>query len=176
MSKLYELVGCYRQFEDALDEYIEMVERGEMEEDVIWDTLDSIHGEIEEKADHIVQIIRNKQTFAASLEEEIKRLQSRKKAVDKGVDKLSDYLCETLSIAGIDKLETPHARFSFRSSDRCEISDVGMLLNFALANGRTELVTIPEPQPSKTAIKAALKSGEKIPGAIIVKARNLQIK
>ena len=176
MSKLYELVGDFKRLEDSLDEYICMIESGEMDEGVLWDTLDSIQSDITTKADHIFQIIRNKQTFSDSLDAEIKRLQAYKKAIDKGTESLSRYLGETLSIAGIDKLETPHARLSFRSSVRCEISDAPMLVNWALSNGRTDLVTIPEPQPSTSAVKAALKNGEKIPGAYITKPQNLQIK
>ena len=176
MPRLYELVGDYRRLEDALDEYVELIDSGEMDDGAFFASLDAVSGAIEEKADHIIQIIRNRETFSASLDGEIKRLQALKKRTDKGIDKLSTYLGEALSIAGIDKLETPHARFSFRSSERCEVQDAEMLLNWALANGRTELVTIPAPEPSKTAIKAAIKGGEKIPGAIIVKARNLQIK
>ena len=46
MSKLYQLVGDYQRLEDSLDEYIEMIEAGEMDEAVIWDTLDGIEGEL----------------------------------------------------------------------------------------------------------------------------------
>ncbi len=176
MSKLYRLVGDFRRFEEAFDDYVAAIEAGEMDESFIWDTLDAIEGEIADKADRIVQIIRNKQTFAASIDAEIKRLRALKKSADKGVDKLAAYLGESLSIIGMDKLDTPHARLSFRSSEECEITDAEMVVNWALANGRAELLTIPAPEPRKEAIKSAIKNGETVPGAGIVKNRNLQIK
>jgi hypothetical protein len=173
---LYQLVGDRKGIELALDDYIDAIEAGEMDESALWDTLDGIDGAIEDKADSIVQVIRNKQTLASAIDEEIKRLQARKKAVDKAVDRISAYLSDQLAVIGIDKLDTVHARLSFRSSEKCVISDPAVALNWALANGRADLLTIPEPTPSTSAINAALKGGEKIPGAILVKNRNLQIK
>lgn len=173
---LYQMVGDYKRIEEDLDGFIEAIEAGEMDEDVLWDTLDSINESIGDKCDHIVQILRNKELLSASLDSEIKRLQARKKAVDKGVDRLKSYMSESLSILGIDNLETPHAKFSFRSSKACKLTDAQIALNWALANGRAELLKIPEPEPSTSAIKEALLNGEEIPGAILVRNRNLQIK
>lgn len=173
---LYQLVGDRKGIELALDDYIDAIEAGEMDESALWDTLDGIDGAIEDKADSIVQVIRNKQALASAIDEEVKRLQARKKAVDKAVDRISVYVANTLSILGIDKLETVHAKLSFRASKKCVISDPTAVLNWALANGRADLLTIPEPTPSTSAIKAAIDAGEKIPGAMIVKNRNLQIK
>ena len=173
---LYQLVGDRKGIELALDDYIDAIEAGEMDESALWDTLDGIDGAIEDKADSIVQVIRNKQTLASAIDEEIKRLQARKKSVDKATDRIAAYLEEQLAVLGIDKLETVHARISFRSSEKCVISDPAVAVGWALANGRADLLTIPEPTPSTSAIKAALKSGEKIPGAVIIKNRNLQIK
>ena len=173
---LYQLVGDYKSIELALDDYIDAIEAGEMDEGALWDTLDGVKGAIEDKADSIVQVIRNKQTFAASIDEEIKRLQARKKAVDKAVDRISAYLSDQLSVIGIDKLETVHAKLSFRASEKCVVTDPAVAVGWALANGRADLLTIPEPTPSTSAIKAAIKSGEEIPGAMLIKNRNLQIK
>ena len=173
---LYELVGYYRELEDGVDGFIEAIEAGEMDEAALWYTLDGLKGAIEDKCDAIVQVIRNKELLAASIDVEIKRLTARKKAVLGATERLKDYVSESLSIAGIDKMETAHARLSFRSSEACDIRDPGMVVAWALANGRADLVKIMDPEPSTSAIKDAIKAGEKIPGAVIVKNRNLQIK
>lgn len=173
---LYELVGDYRELEDGVDGFIEAIEAGEMDEAALWDTLDGLKGAIEDKCDAIVQIIRNKELLAASIDVEIKRLTARKKAVLGATERLKDYVGESLSIAGIDKMETQHARLSFRSSETCDIRDPGMVVAWALVNGRADLIKIKDPEPSTSAIKDAIKAGEKIPGAVIVKNRNLQIK
>ena len=173
---LYTLVGDYKRLEDSLEDYIDAIEAGDMDEDALWDTLDSLNGDIKEKSDSIVQLLRNKELLAASMDAEIKRLTARKKAVTNAVERLRYYLCENLSILGIDKLETTHARISFRSSEVCEMRDPDMVAAWALANGRADLLTIHEPEASKAAVKDALKAGDKIPGAILVKNRNLPIK
>ena len=173
---LYQLVGDRKSIELALDDYIDAIEAGDMDESALWDTLDGIDCAIEDKADGIVQVIRNKQALASAIDEEVKRLQARKKSVDKATERLAAYLSDQLSVIGIDKLDTVHARLSFRASEKCVISNPTVALNWALANGRADLLTIPEPTPSTSAIKAAIKAGEEIPGAVLLKCRNLQIK
>ena len=43
-------------------------------------------------------------------------------------------------------------------------------------NGREDLLSYSAPTPNKTAIKSALKNGEEIEGAYILKTQNIQIK
>jgi hypothetical protein len=48
--------------------------------------------------------------------------------------------------------------------------------HWAQVNNRDDLLSYKEPTPNKTAIKAAIKSGQKISGASIVEKNNIQIK
>ena len=70
--RLYELT-------EQWDNVFYMMEDGETDEQVIFDTLEAIEGEIEYKADNYAKIIRNLQASVDVLKAEEERLYQRRK-------------------------------------------------------------------------------------------------
>jgi hypothetical protein len=129
--------------------------------------IDLLAENFEEKAIAYGFVIKQYEGEESLIDAEIKRLQELKKKSAK----VSDYLKERISQAmfdfGIEKVETPTLKLSFRKSEAVVVDDE-TLLNQKYFNYK--------PTVDKTAIKADLKSGVDVAGARIVTNQNLQIK
>lgn len=129
--------------------------------------IDLLAENFEEKAIAYGYVIKQYEGEESLIDAEIKRLQELKKKSAK----VSDYLKERISGAmidfGIEKIETPTLKLSFRKSEAVEVVDES-LLDQQFFNYK--------PTIDKTAIKAAIKAGEEVPGARIVSNLNLQLK
>lgn len=102
------------------------------------------------------------------LKAEIERLTNLKHKVTKSRELLKNRLSESMQHFGIEKIESPTLKLSFRKSKAVEILDE-KLIPAAYLNQ-------PPPKPDKTAIKEAIVSGLEVPGAAITERQNLQIK
>lgn len=71
------------------------------------DTLESIEGEIKDKAVNIGYVVKNLEADEAALTAEIKRLQDKKKAVVKKKQGLKDYLQSSMYAVGLRKIQSP---------------------------------------------------------------------
>lgn len=103
--KLYELT---EQWEDVFN----MMEDGETDEQVIFDTLESIEGEIEDKADNYAKMIRNLQASVDVLKAEEERLYYRRKSTENHIQRLKDNLQANLEFIGKTKFKTDLFSFS----------------------------------------------------------------
>jgi hypothetical protein len=100
---------------------------------------------------------------------ELARLTALKKSRSKTIDKLKEMVSNAMSMYGIDKIESPTLKLSFRKSESVEIEDEKYILN--------EYCTIKTTStPNKNKIKEAIKSGVDVFGAVLVENKNLQIK
>ena len=104
MSRLYELKENYRQVADMLYEE-------EIDEQCILDTLESIEGEIEDKADNYAVIIKELLADAEVCKQEKLRLEARQKSFETRAKFLKDRLEEVMRETGKTKFKT--AKFSF---------------------------------------------------------------
>lgn len=103
--KLYELT-------EQWDAVFNMLEDGETDEQVIFDTLESIEGEIEDKADNYAKMIRNLQASVDVLKAEEERLYQRRKSTENHVQRLKDNLQANLEFIGKTKFKTDLFSFS----------------------------------------------------------------
>lgn len=166
--KLYEIAEQYRNF-------IEEVENGNIPDEAIADTLESITAMLEDKADNIACIIKNMNAEAEAIKAEETRLAERRKAKEKQVDRLKEYLSDTLLKSGYTKLETARNKITFRKSESVAIANEAEFIKWAV-EGNDQYLTFKEPTINKTAIKDALKNGVEVIGAQIESKQNLQIK
>ena len=104
MSSLYELNTAYRSLMERL--YDE-----ELPEEAIIDTLDSLEGAIEDKADGYAMIMRELEADADKLKAEEKRLESRRMALENKAKRLKANLYESMKAVGKPKFKT--TLFSF---------------------------------------------------------------
>lgn len=166
--KLYELVGEYERF-------IEAVENEEIPLDAIADTLESITACIEDKADSIACMLKSLDADIVAIKAEEARLAERRKAKEKSHERIKQYLSETLQRAGLAKIETPRNKITFRKSEKVEICDADAFFAWA-STSRDDLLTYSAPKANLTAIKSAMKDGVEVIGAELRVNQNIQIK
>lgn len=166
--KLYEIAQDYKSF-------IEAVENGDIPEEAIADTLESITAILEEKADNIACMIKNMTAEAEAIKAEEQALAERRKAKEKQIDRIKSYLSDTLIASGYTKLETARNKISFRKSESVAIADEEAFIAWA-SEANDEFLTYKEPTINKTAIKKALAGGAEIDGVSLETKQNIQIK
>lgn len=123
--------------------------------------------ELKEKAINYGYVIRSFEYENDIIDSEIKRLKALKEQKEKAIQKLKDAVSDAMNLYGIEKVESPALKLSFRKSESIEISE-NLDKRFMI-----EKVTF---QPDKVAIKEAIKKGEQVEGAVLVINQNLQIK
>ena len=96
---------------------------------------------------------------------------ARRKALERRVQSLKDYLLHAMQSTGIKKIEGPYLRIGVR--DNPESVEV-----FDAAQVPAEFMRQPDPPPAapdKAAIKAAIKAGAEVPGAKLARSQRLDI-
>ena len=109
--KLYELTDAYAELAALLDEC-----ESEEETAQLWAQLDEIGSSIAEKADNYARFLRNKQAEANSLDEEIKRLQKRKRSAENQIDQLREHMKFAMGVAGATEIRTTLGKWSIRKN------------------------------------------------------------
>lgn len=123
--------------------------------------------ELSEKATNYGIVILNNESDITAIETEIKRLQALKAPLETANKKLKEAISNAMINYGIEKVESPTLKLSFRKSEAVEVFDE-TLLNQKFFNYK--------PTIDKTEIKKAIKDGEDVQGARIVTNQNLQLK
>ena len=107
--KLYELT-------QSMEELKQLIQEGELDNDMLLSTLESVELDIETKADNICCIIKELEGNINTLLNEKERLTSLSERYKKNVDQLKNYLKINLVKVGKEKLKTD--RFSINVSNR----------------------------------------------------------
>ena len=103
---------------DITGEYLQLLEYADDSEDeqLFLDTLESITGELEIKADGYGVVINELNTRADQFDKEIQRLMARKKAVENAAKKMKERLKEAMELMGKDKIQTEHYTFAIQKN------------------------------------------------------------
>lgn len=120
------------------------------------------------KIENIALYIKNMESLVNSIKAEEKLLADRRRAREKRIESLKNYLTSSMVAANENGIETSKVCISFRKSESVVVNEA--LLDQKYFN---EKVTY---TPDKTAIKKALKEGATIEGAYIETKQNLQLK
>jgi hypothetical protein len=157
---------------------LEIIERGfVVDEDTgeIIDSAEEVNARLEElefdrtaKIENIALYIKNMESLVVSLKAEEKALADRRRAREKRIENLKNYLTSSMVAANENGIETSKVCISFRKSESVVVNEE--ILDRKYFN---EKVTY---TPDKTAIKKALKDGATIDGAYIETKQNLQLK
>lgn len=110
------------------------------------------------KVDQVAHVLAALDYEQRAASDEIVRLQDRNKAAAKSQERLEQYVCRVIGSRGVKRLAGVTNTLSVRNRDAVVILDAAVIPAVWM---RTK-VTV---EPDKTAIKAALKAGEDIPGA-----------
>lgn len=143
----------------------------DMPPEVVADTLESLAGDIETKAQSVAHMVRQLEANAAAVKQWAKEASERAKATEARAERLREYLSSNMQACGITRIEGPGVVLSWRKSHAVVIDDEAQI---PAAYMRTK--PAPPPEPDKPAIAAAMKLGELVPGARIETRQSLQIK
>lgn len=149
MNTLYELTDQYQSIMDMLYD-------GETDEQLVMDTLESIDGEIEDKADNYAKIIKMMLADAETLKNEEARLYVRRKSLEMRAQRMKDNLQANLEFIGKTKFKT--ALFSFSVAKNGGKQPLEITENLGEIPGK---YLIPQPPvPDKEAIRQLLAEKE----------------
>jgi len=152
---LYEISTRFRELMKVAEEGDEGMA------EAIADTLEGIEGEFTEKAEAIVMVATNVTRHVAAIDQQIERLQAKKKAVLNKEESLRSYLKKNMLETGINKIECPLFNITLAKAPKVvEILDED-LLPVDFIEVKTEI------KPNKAAIKKALQAGDEVAGAAL---------
>jgi hypothetical protein len=164
LPALYVLTNEYRAAADKLADM-------DMPPEVVADTLESISGDLEVKAQAVACMARNFESVADAIKEHREAQKKREDAYRNRAAGLLDYLARCLDAAGIEKVEGPGIAIGWRKSSAVIVNEPGLLPAEFMRQPET-----PPPAPDKKAIADAIKAGRAVPGAHIEQRRNLAIR
>lgn len=159
--------SLYEISEEAI-ELASALEEGELT-DELEERLIINQNELQTKAVNYGFVIKDSKHTISAIDDEIKRLQGLKKVEENKQDRLIQAISDAMNLYGFEKVETPVIKLSFRSSESVEVISMDQLPS----KYKTTKTTT---SPDKKSIKDAIKEGEEVPGAVLNKNSNLQIK
>lgn len=162
---LYQLAAEYRSDLERLAEL-------DLPDDVVADTLESLGGELEVKAQNVVAFLRNLETTAASIKDAEKAMAERRKAIEGRAARLKSYVLESMQDNGIQKIECPYFTISIaKNPPAVDIFDDKQIPADYLTDPPP-----PPPQIDKKLIAQAIKDGFEVPGARLTQGVRLAIR
>jgi hypothetical protein len=160
---LFQLAADYRAAAMKLDDM-------DLDAQTVSDTLDSLTGDIEVKAQNVAMFAKSLEATADAIKQHEEAQARRRKAIESRAAALRDYIARCMEATGLQRIEAPALRLSFRKVS-CVVID-GMDLLPAEFVRKPEP---PQPEPDKRAIAAAIGGGREVPGAHIETRKSLQI-
>ena len=183
--KLYEITAEFADLFDRFDEIANytpdtdeygryVTEDGDIIEDLeayrqsyltAWfDTLTSIEGEFNEKAENVAVYIKN-------LTADINEMKAENQ-----VERMKKYLINSMQAIGVKKISMPRARITLRLNAESVVAEnEKALIDWAMRHDET-ILKYQEPELKKTDIKELLRMGEKIPFARLERKESVTIK
>lgn len=165
LPTLYEIAADYRRITDLMMD-------SDADEQTIVDTLEGERWPLEVKATNYAMVIRNIGATAEAIKAAEQRMAERRKSLERRADWLKAQLKAAMEYTGIQKIESPEFVIRLQANPESVELDEPALLPAEYWRQPEP----PPPEPDKTAIKAALKDGEDVPGARLVRGTRLRIK
>ena len=168
---LWQLTEQGSKLEEMIENSINW-ETGEVDEnyDKLTDLKDEINAVVVNKGKDLIYVLRKQDNYAEAIDDEIKRLQALKKSYAKKKENLSNYIKMCMIANNIKAIETPVGKLSVvNNAESVEIYDESLI-------DKKFIKTKVEETISKTDIKNAIKNGEEVQGARLVRNTRLAIK
>lgn len=164
-SRVAELEKWEELFESCIDE-----ETGEIiDTDALEELKNDLEKQIVEKSSDVVKYHKNRDGLINQVSYEIKRLQAFKKALTNRQKNFEKYIIYCMDKLGKDKIETPNGVIKITDSEGVVIIDKEKV--------PAQYVTVKQEfKEDLRAISKAIKSGTKVPGAVLEKRKNISIK
>jgi len=120
MSNLYELTQELKETQTMLNS---MFESGEIDQETLKDSLDSLGGEVDEKIANIGRYINSELNVVKGIDEVIKNAQARKKTALNAIDRLKEYTINMMKQLDIKKVTESDIIVSTRKSKKVIVDD-----------------------------------------------------
>ncbi len=171
MAKLYELTNDIKALEEYFDRLGDIEDenkRFEAENALLFER-EQIRDDLSHKIDGICQMIKNNQSDIDALDDEIHRLQDRKKSLENKITNIKDYVQNCLEYAGESKVVT--------ASFTCTIANNPPSLSIPDESiVPAEYLIAQPPKVNKNAIKQAIKDGAVYDWCSMLTSKSLRIK
>lgn len=164
MASLYELTEQYEGLRMMLYD-------GDVEDQVIYDTLESIDAEIEEKADNYAKILREMKLNIETLKEEEARLNVRRKRLEARADLLKNRLEENMRFIGKTSFKTALFSFNIQANGGLQPLETGMVSDIPM-----RFLIQPDPVPDNKKIREYLKEHEVEWARLLPRGESLRIR
>jgi hypothetical protein len=165
MTALYLLTGEYKVAAQRLADL-------DLDETTVRDTLDGLSGELEEKATNVAFVVRNLEATAEAIKAAEAEMAQRRKALENRAALLKSRIQGAMQAIGMQKIACPYFTVTVRDNPpSVEVYEPGLVPAQFMRQPEP-----PPPAPDKTAIKAAIKAGEEVPGCRVTVGKRLEIK
>ena len=144
------------------DDYLQilsMMEDPDLDKQMLKDTMEGIEGALEDKFDNYVFVAKEMQADIKALEETIKELQARKDSKESNLKKLKEIMTLVMNTTGKVKFKTSLHSYWVQKNPESVVIDTEDVRAIP-----EDYLTFKEPEPNKTAIKAAINDGKDFQG------------
>ena len=167
MSSLYELTGNRLSLQKTLEE-------NGYDFQTIADTLEGESVEIQTKIEDYGYVIKNRNSFADSIDAEIIRLTERRDAERARVKSIEDNLLRAMIACEFKLIECPAFKITVKNNPpKVEILDEAQI---PAAYMRQPEIKVPPKAADKKLIAEAIKSGLEVAGCKLIQSQRLEIK
>ena len=150
------MMALYQMSETARQLY-ELLEAGEIDEQILTDTLESIGAS--EKLQDYVHVLKSFEAEVTMIEAEMARLKENKRLLENRMEYLKGKMCEFMRATNQKTANAGTFKIKLNESKSCEIEDESLIPLQFMREIPAKL------EPDKNAIKKALKDGERVSGA-----------
>lgn len=157
---------------ELTEEYLnllEMAEDADIDDQLFFDTMDGITGEIEYKFDGYGKVISQMAHDVSGLKEEEARLNARRKAIENRIANMKNHLMDTMSALGTQKVKTTLYSFGIAKNPASVVIDDESKVP-------AEFWIAQDPKLNKSAIKELLSTGEICEYAHLEQGKSLRIR
>ena len=141
-----------------------------------FDTLESIEGEFDMKAENIAVFIKEIKAEADSLKAEEQSLRKRRQTKERQIDSLKTYLLTQMQEIGKSKIDTQKALISIRNNAPSLVVDDELSFIRWAEQNNDSLLKYSMPEIRKSDVKKAVKAGDEIPFVHMEKSTSVIIK
>lgn len=145
------------------------VQNMDLDPEVMKDTLDSIGGTFENKAENMAKLIRNLESDVLAYKKEEDRLKTKRQAAENKLKWLKTYLKDCMKLTGKTKFKSGMFNFSIQKNP----ASVNIVDEKAIPE---EFLIQRQPKVNNTTLKKALKDGIEVPGAELKQTEGLRIR
>lgn len=160
------------QIADQYLKDIETLQAMDIDEQTFADTLESMSGDFELKAQNVTMFVQNLEASANAIKDAERKMAERRKAIENKVERIKEYLKVNMQKTGITKIECPYFVISLRNNPE-SVDVINMDL---IPSEYFKIPDMPPPQLDKAELKKAIQAGAQVEGARLIRTQSIQIK